>query len=55
DDGQGIDPARLGKAAGMGLAGLKERVALAGGTLDISSLPGSGTRLFADLPVPAVG
>lgn len=55
DDGQGIDPARLGKAAGMGLAGLKERVALAGGTLDISSLPGTGTRLFADLPVPALG
>ena len=51
DDGQGIDPARLGRGAGMGLAGLKERVALAGGTLEIASEPGSGTRLFADLPI----
>jgi len=52
DDGLGLDTARVGKAgSGMGLAGLKERVALSGGTLEIASLPGSGTRLFADLPV----
>lgn len=50
DDGLGIDPGRLSQVAGMGLAGLRERVAQAGGTLEISSVPGSGTRLLAVLP-----
>jgi signal transduction histidine kinase len=53
DDGQGIGPAQLKSPAGIGLAGLKERVALAGGSLSISALPGSGTRLCAELPLGA--
>jgi signal transduction histidine kinase len=51
DDGQGIDPARLKQPTGMGLVGLKERVALAGGTLSVESTPGAGTRVTAHLPI----
>jgi len=37
---------------GSGLRGLGDRVAAAGGVLCISSPPGSGTRLEADIPCP---
>jgi signal transduction histidine kinase len=37
---------------GSGLRGLADRVAAAGGVLRIDSLPGSGTRLEADIPCP---
>jgi signal transduction histidine kinase len=50
DDGQGMAKP-TGRSAGIGLAGLRERVALAGGTLTIASEPGQGTRLHAELPV----
>lgn len=49
DDGKGMGPGA--KRNGMGLAGLKERVALVGGSLTITSAPGAGTRLEADIPV----
>ncbi len=49
DDGVGgVDP-----AAGGGLRGLEDRVATVGGTLDIDSPIGGGTRLRARIPVPA--
>ena len=48
DDGVGgVDP-----SAGSGIRGLQDRVAAVGGTLDIDSPPGHGTRLRATLPVP---
>jgi signal transduction histidine kinase len=37
---------------GSGLRGLSDRVAAAGGVLNIHSPPGSGTRLEADIPCP---
>jgi signal transduction histidine kinase len=37
---------------GSGLRGLSDRVAAAGGRLQIDSPPGAGTRLEADLPCP---
>ena len=47
DDGVGdADPAH-----GSGLVGLRDRVAAAGGTLLLSSRPGKGTHLVAELPV----
>jgi signal transduction histidine kinase len=50
DDGiGGADPAR-----GSGLRGLGDRVAAVGGTLDIQSQPGEGTRLEVRIPVPAL-
>jgi signal transduction histidine kinase len=46
DDGVGgADPAK-----GSGLRGLSDRVEALGGTLAIESLPGSGTRLSAEIP-----
>lgn len=56
DDGVGFDvaasltdPARRR----LGLLGMRERVALVGGTLCIDSRPGGGAVVRADIPVPA--
>jgi signal transduction histidine kinase len=48
DDGAGFDPDHPDR--GFGLIGMQERVALAGGRLDVRSKPGRGTTLTADLP-----
>jgi signal transduction histidine kinase len=49
DDGQGFDPA--GPFPGhLGLHSMCERATLLGGTLDIASRPGQGTRVHAWLP-----
>jgi signal transduction histidine kinase len=48
DDGSGFDPDAA--SHGFGLAGMQERVNLAGGTLNIDSTP-RGTLLRASLPV----
>lgn len=49
DDGVGFDVSA--KRSGFGLRGLRERVELRGGTLDVTSEPGRGTTLTATLPV----
>ena len=49
DDGVGFDQAL--KPAGFGLLGMRERLELAGGRLEIASAPGRGTRLHAELPL----
>jgi signal transduction histidine kinase len=47
DDGiGGADP-----RGGSGLSGLADRVGALGGRLDVGPMPGSGTRLAADLPI----
>jgi signal transduction histidine kinase len=48
DDGRGFDTSR--PASGFGLDGMRERVALAGGTFDVSSAPGGGAMLTVRLP-----
>lgn len=50
DDGPG--PAAAGATSGFGLAGLDERVALAGGSLRAGAQPGGGFVVEANLPVP---
>jgi signal transduction histidine kinase len=47
DDGRGFDPAAA--TGGLGLTGMRERVELSGGRLEIRSRP--GTRVRARLPV----
>jgi len=49
DDGDGFDPAA--ETDGFGLAGMRERVELAGGELQIESKPGGGTRVMASVPL----
>jgi signal transduction histidine kinase len=49
DDGKGFDPGD--DTGGFGLLGMRERIALVGGTLAISSTPGAGTALHVVLPL----
>jgi signal transduction histidine kinase len=51
DDGGGFDPATVRDDA-LGLAGMRERLALVGGRLRIESSSGSGTTLVAEVPAP---
>ncbi len=44
DDGTGFDPNRL-RDGGSGLAGMRERAMLAGGRLDVRTVPGGGTTI----------
>lgn len=48
DDGCGFDPAE--HREGFGLVGMRERVALVGGTLQITSAPGEGSVISARVP-----
>ena len=50
DDGQGFD---VRAVRGMGLAGMEERTALAGGSLELRAAPGKGTVVLATFPVPS--
>lgn len=56
DYGEGFDPgaapARNGAGEGLGLAEMRERVTLLGGTLQIDGAPGAGTSLRAKVPLP---
>jgi signal transduction histidine kinase len=51
DDGVGFNIERL--RGGLGLVGMSERAALAGGSLDIESVPGAGTTVRARFPLPS--
>ena len=48
DDGAGFDPGAA--TAGFGLLGMRERVELLGGTIEIESAPGSGTTVNVSVP-----
>ena len=50
DEGAGFDPTAVDEAASGGLAGMRERAGLAGGTLEVTSEPGAGTRVTLSLP-----
>lgn len=48
DDGVGFDPAR--RSSGIGLRGMRERAQSLGGWLTLTSAPGQGTRIAAEIP-----
>ncbi len=48
DAGRGFDPGL--RTDGFGLVGMRERVTLAGGSLELQSAPGAGTTIVATLP-----
>jgi PAS domain S-box-containing protein len=55
DDGVGFYPAKRARAGkqmpkGLGLPGMRERLEAIGGTLQILSAPGEGTKLFLSIP-----
>jgi signal transduction histidine kinase len=54
DDGKGFSPESLpppsARERGLGLLGMRERVELFGGTLELDSAPGSGTRIAVNVP-----
>ena len=49
DDGKGFDP-KAPEGDGSGLRGMRDRVELFGGRIDIGSRPGKGTRIVARVP-----
>jgi len=58
DDGEGFDPTRAAKAStsgGFGLFSVRERLAYVGGSLQIDSAPGCGTRVAIRVPLPPAG
>ena len=50
DDGVGFAPDRVRESA-LGLVGMRERVGLLGGRLDVQSAVGRGTTIMAELPL----
>ena len=54
DNGRGFDPAAVPTTPnrGLGLVGIRERVAQLGGTVRVESMPGAGTRLIAEFDIP---
>lgn len=51
DDGCGFDPSKTSPCGGFGLLGIRERVALMGGTLAIESAHGTGTTVAISIPI----
>ena len=51
DDGRGFDPTTLGERPGhLGLPGMRDRAAVAGGRLEVESVPGQGSTVRLWLP-----
>jgi len=48
DDGKGFDPT---ETPGRGLTGMRERIELFGGTIEVTSKPGDGTEISATVPL----
>src|SRR5947209_8142212 len=53
DDGKGFVPTHEGR--GIGLIGIEERVAEMKGDFQLSSLPGTGTKLYISIPLDGIG
>ena len=55
DEGAGFGPGRSDGGAGLGLSGVRERIQLVGGRLDVVSAPGEGTVVTAVVPLHLEG
>jgi signal transduction histidine kinase len=55
DDGVGFDPAGIERShdslRGIGLLGMRERLEILGGSLEVDSTPGEGTRIVFSVPL----
>jgi PAS domain S-box-containing protein len=50
DNGRGFNMMKLSESEGLGLAGMRERASLSGGTLEIQSHRAKGTQVYLRLP-----
>ncbi|HEY3875905.1 MAG TPA: sensor histidine kinase [Candidatus Kapabacteria bacterium] len=50
DDGVGFDEAQMTSGHSLGLMGMRERAALAGGTFEMESAPGAGMTVIVTMP-----
>lgn len=55
DNGCGMEAGAAGKPASFGLLGMRERMEMLGGTLNIESFPGKGTRIEGIIPLARNG
>lgn len=53
DNGVGILPSSLSGSGSLGLVGMRERAVACGGTLLVRGVPGQGTSIVVQIPVPA--
>jgi len=53
DDGSGFDTRQTGEGPHFGIIGMRERADLIGGSLDIESVPGKGTTVRLEVPLPS--
>jgi signal transduction histidine kinase len=51
DDGRGFDTSVLAEFEGVGIAGMRERAMLAGGTLEVISEKGRGCHVLFRVPI----
>ncbi len=51
DNGRGITEEEIKRYGSLGLLGMKERIAILGGTLDVEGKPGMGTSLAIQIPL----
>jgi signal transduction histidine kinase len=51
DDGRGFSPQEVDAGRSRGLVGMRERVELLGGRLELSTRKGGGARVAATLPI----
>ena len=51
DDGRGFDTSALAESEGVGIAGMRERAMLAGGTLEVISEKGRGCHVLFRVPI----
>ncbi len=51
DNGCGFDKQVLADSKGLGISGIRERLVLLKGTLDIRTEPGEGTTLYCSIPL----
>ncbi len=52
DNGRGFELPRVARHAGLGLVGMRERVRLVHGAINVDSAPGKGTRIEVRVPLP---